>query len=124
MLEMAVLLTARAYDQPSEWNNHAPMAVAVGVSRITIAHIAARSRPDELDAAHLAVHDVVTQLLEKGQLDGRTYEAAISTIGESWLVEVIGTVGHYSTLAMMLNSAKIADDPKPAGQHLVIQSAW
>ena len=123
VFEMAVLLVARSYDQPFEWNHHAPLAIKAGLSRDTIAEIAVSRCPGALDGAHQAAYDVVNELLETRQLADSSFDRAISELGERGLVDLIGVVGYYAALAMVLNAARI-DGPAPANDLPTIAIGW
>jgi 4-carboxymuconolactone decarboxylase len=56
------------------------------------------AQPDEA-----LVHRICTELFEQRRLSDASFAEAIATIGETGLVEVIGTIGYYTLIANTLN---------------------
>lgn len=111
LFEVCILLVARRWDQRFEWGFHAPLALAAGVPLPTVEAIADDRRPAELDGETAAVWDVVDELQRTRQLADATYNRAVAVLGEVSLVELVGTVGYYTTLAMIMNAARTAAPP-------------
>lgn len=115
--EIAILLTARLWSQAFEWAVHVPIALEAGVDRAMLDAIGAGRRPARLDDDDAVVFDFVRELTEGRMVSDRTYDAAVATIGETAVIDLIGTVGYYSTLAMIMNVARTpapeTDPPLP-----------
>lgn len=112
LIEMCILLVARHWNQQFEWAFHRPLALAEGLTPETIESIAYARRPGELDAAAAAVYELVTELQRTRDVTGPTFERAVAVLGEPGLIDVIGTAGYYTTLAMVMNAARV---PVPDG---------
>ena len=106
IFEMAVLMTARAYDQSFEWDHHVPLAITAGLSETTIGELALGAFPSDLDAPHQTGADLVCELLTTHQIRDDTFTRAASILGESQVVDLVGAVGYYVTLALVLNTAR------------------
>ncbi len=124
IFEMTVLVTARAWNQPFEWNHHAPLAIKAGLDPACIADLAAQRRPTNLDPTHLAAHDVVVELIGTHQLDDETFATAASAFDEAALIEIIATAGYYSALAMILNAGRISDETGSDQLPASIERSW
>lgn len=110
LTELAVLLVARRWSAQFEWVMHAPIAAERGIRPETIDAIAAGRRPAGLPDDELAVFELVSELLQDGAVSDGSYERAVSALGEAGVVDLVGTVGYYSMLAMILS---VAQTPLP-----------
>ena len=57
------------------------------------------------------VHDVFDELQRNRCVSDGTYARAVAALGEKGVVELVGIIGYYSTLAMIMN---VAQTPAPA----------
>lgn len=112
LLELTILVVAAHWEQQFEWGFHQPLALEQGVPESVVADIEAGRSPDSGRPELRLVADVARQLLTNGRLGDSLYQEAVEAIGERSLVEVIGTVGYYTTLALIMN---VALTPPPAG---------
>ncbi len=58
------------------------------------------------------VYEFVTDLLSTGQVSDARYGAVLDRFGERGIMDVVGAVGYYSLVSMVLNVAKV---PLPEG---------
>ncbi|MDG4666135.1 carboxymuconolactone decarboxylase family protein [Mycobacterium sp. 236(2023)] len=105
--EMVILLVARDWDQEYEWGHHVGIARAAGLDDDVIDAIAHRSGPCG-PAAEVAVWRFVDELVRYHRVDNATYQSVLAVLGEEALVEVLVTVGYYTTLAITMNTAQTA----------------
>ena len=110
--ELAILVTARHWTAQYEWYAHYDLALKAGVSPEIADAIAAGKRPAALDADEAVVFDFVEALLEKGQVSDDGFAAAKEKFGERGVVDLIGLVGYYCTVSMVLNTDRY---PLPDG---------
>jgi len=106
LFEMTVLMVARHWDQAFEWAHHHPIALAAGLDPEVVAAIGDRRRPTSADPAVQAVWDVVEEVHRDHGVSDRTFAAAVGVLGEECLVELLVTVGYYTTLALVMNVAR------------------
>lgn len=104
--ELAILVTARQWDQQVEWTIHAPIAAQVGIPGSVIAAIAARARPTDMLVDEAVVHDFCVELHENKAVSDRVYADALALFGEHGVVDLIGINGYYTLLAMVMNTAR------------------
>lgn len=112
--ELAILLVARAWSQPVEWAIHAPIAAREGLAPETIAAIGEGRRPSALAEDEAVVFDICTELEHDRQLTDPTWAAAVQRLGEQGAIDLIGLVGYYGLLAMVMNAARTPAPDGPA----------
>lgn len=106
--ELAVLVTARAWNQDYEWRAHAPLAEQAGVDRFAIAEIERGARPAALTRDQAAVYAFCAQLHATNRVDDTTFAEVRALLGEPALIDLCVICGYYALLAMVLNVAKDA----------------
>lgn len=111
LTELAILVTARFWDQGAEWAIHAPIAQSEGVDRATIDAIAHHATPSAMPRDEQVVYEVCTEILRDKALKDATWAASVALWGEQGVMDLVGTVGYYSLLAMVMNAAQT---PAPA----------
>jgi 4-carboxymuconolactone decarboxylase len=109
--ELAILITARQWNQQVEWAIHAPIAAANGIDAAAIAAIAARRRPSGMPDDETAVYDFCIELHEQRRVSDATYARALALFGEHGVVDLMGINGYYTFLSMVMNAAQT---PAPA----------
>jgi len=108
LTELAILVTARAWNQQVEWAIHAPIAQQAGIAPEVIEAIAQRRRPDDMSADEAAVLDFCTELQRDRRVSDRVYAQALALFGEQGVVDLMGVNGYYTFLAMVMNAAQTA----------------
>jgi 4-carboxymuconolactone decarboxylase len=111
--EMAILLVARDWTQNFEWDVHAPIAEAEGLPRAIIDAIAAGRRPTPMPPEEALLYGFYMELQQTRGMTDTTYAEAVAALGEQGVVDLVGIIGYYTTLAMMMN---VARTPLPAGR--------
>lgn len=104
--ELAILLVARHWSQPVEWAIHAPIARREGVAAETIAAIEQGERPMTLPEDEAVVFDFCTELQRTQQVSDACWSRAMQLLGEQGTVDLLGLVGYYTMLAMVMNAAR------------------
>ena len=106
--ELAILVTARQWDQQVEWAIHAPIAEKVGIPVSVILAIAERRRPEGMLVDEAVVHDFCVELHETKAVSDGVYADALAQLGEQGVVDLMGINGYYTFLAMVMNTARTA----------------
>ena len=109
--ELAILVTARQWDQQVEWAIHAPLAAQNGIAPAVIEAIAERRMPEALLDDEQAVHDFCIELQQSKRVSDGTYARALALFGEHGVVDLMGINGYYTFLAMVMNGAQTAVPP-------------
>ena len=104
--EMAALIGARAWTQQYEWGAHYPQAIAAGLKREIADAIAAGRRPTGMAADEEIVYDFVTELLANKSVSDPTYARAAAQFGEAGIIDLLGILGYYTMLAMIMNVSR------------------
>jgi 4-carboxymuconolactone decarboxylase len=110
--EMAIIITARHWTAQYEWNAHRAAAAQAGLNEAIIQSIAAGKRPASLDADETVVYNFATELLTTKQVGDATFKAVKDKFGEKGVVDLIGVMGYYQLVSMLLNVDRY---PLPAG---------
>ena len=110
--EFVILLTAREWSQAYEWNAHQPLAVKGGLNPEIAKAIADGRRPNGMAEDEEVLYDFATELLQNRSVSDATYARAMAKVGEKAILDTIGLMGHYSLIAMVLNTART---PVPSG---------
>lgn len=106
--ELAILVTARQWNQQVEWAIHAPIAVQAGIPAAVVAAIARRERPAAMLVDEAVVHDFCIALHETKGVPDRLYADALALFGEHGVMDLVGINGYYTLLAMVMNVARTA----------------
>jgi len=112
--ELAILVTARQWDQQVEWAIHAPIAAHSGLTAALIDAIAAHRRPDAMADDETAVYDFCIELQRHKRVSDATYLRALALFGEHGVVDLAGINGYYTFLSMVMNAAQTPAPPSSA----------
>lgn len=104
--ELAILVTARFWDQPVEWAIHAPIAIREGVAESTVSAIGEGRPPPQAAEDERVVIRFLQQTFESRAVDDETWEAARRTLGEQGVVDLMGIAGYYTLLSFVMNGAR------------------
>ena len=113
--ELAILVTARHWTAQYEWVAHRRMGEAAGLSPAVADAIAEGKRPEKLSPDEAVIYDFASELLRSAEVSDKNFEAVKARFGERGVVELVLTVGYYSTVSMVLNVHRhpIPPDAKP-----------
>lgn len=106
LCEMTALIGARAWTQQFEWNAHYPVALRAGVKPEIADAIGEGRRPRGMAADEELLYDFVNELMTNKSVCDDTYARAKELFGERGIIDIIGCLGYYSTLAMVMNVAR------------------
>src|SRR5262249_42579236 len=110
--EFIILITARRWTQQYEWNAHQPLALQGGVKAEVVKAIAEGRRPEQMAADEGAIYTLVDEIERNHSVSDATYERAVGAVGEQGVIDALGLVGYYTTLALVMNTART---PLPPG---------
>ncbi|HTE16225.1 MAG TPA: carboxymuconolactone decarboxylase family protein [Burkholderiales bacterium] len=108
LAEFAGLMAARDWSCQYEWAVHVPHALRGGLSQDTIDALAECRRPDKIKKDEAIVYDFVNELLCNRSVSDTTYARAVKHFGEESVVDLVGVVGYYAMIAMLMNVARTA----------------
>ena len=104
--EMAALIAARSWSQQFEWDVHILQALEAGLKPAIAEAIAEGRRPAGMAADEEVLHDFVAELLANKSVSDPTYARAVAQFGEPGVIDILGIVGYYTMLAMIMNVSR------------------
>jgi 4-carboxymuconolactone decarboxylase len=104
--EMVILITAREWTQQYEWNAHHPAALKAGLRREIADAIAEGSRPTGMAADEEIAYDTATEILRLKRVSDTTYRRAVEKFGEQGVIDLLGVIGYYNFLAIVMNATR------------------
>lgn len=111
--EMAICMAGRRWTAQYEFYAHRRLALEAGLAPAILDAIAAGKRPATLSADEAAIYDFVFTLLETGQVSDADFTRVRDRFGDHGVVDLIGAVGYYSLVSMVLNVDRV---PLPPGE--------
>jgi 4-carboxymuconolactone decarboxylase len=105
--EFAILISARRWTSQFEWYFHKPLALQAGLKASVIDSLANGDRPDLMTEDQELVFEFSTQLLSLGRPSDDLTDRVIERFGEHGCIDLIGTVGFYCLISMVLNVADV-----------------
>jgi len=110
--ELAALITTRYWTAQFPWYAHHRAAVQAGLKEAIISAIAEGRRPESMTPDEEAIYNFCTELLKTSEVSDATFRAAKDKLGEAGVVELLGIVGYYGTVSMLVNTDRY---PLPEG---------
>lgn len=105
--EVAILVTARTWNCEYEWFAHARDAIREGISPENVEAIRMRREPRFEREDEALFYDVTTALHRDKRIPDALYERAIAMCGEEGLLQMVGLIGYYTFLAMVINGFEL-----------------
>lgn len=112
LIELAILIHARVWNDTYEWKLHAPRAIDAGLAQSTVDALLAGIVPTELDDRQYAVFGYVAELEVTRSMRDATFARALDTLGERALTDLVFMLGQYATISMMLAVSSDDDDAR------------
>ena len=103
--EFVMLIVSREWTQQFEWAVHAPLGCKAGLKEDVIEALAEGRRPRAMSTDEEIVYDFCAELLRTKGVSDTTYQCAVGAFGESGVVDIVGVVGYFTTVSMVLNVA-------------------
>lgn len=101
--ELAIIMGARAWTAHYAWYVHRRAAERAGVPTAVIDAIRDGRRPAAMDRDVAAVYGFCNELLTKKQVSNATLQDARAVLGgDRGVVDLVGTLGMYQVVAMMM----------------------
>ena len=116
--EMAIIIVGRHWTSHYEWNAHRAAAAQAGLNESIIQAIAQGKRPAPMDADETIIYNFATELLNTKQVGDANFKAVKDRFGERGVVDLIGVMGYYQLVSMLLN---VDRHPLPAGAKQELQ---
>ena len=111
--ELAICIAGRKWGAQYEFYAHRRLAIDAGLNPTILDAVALGRRPSDMTGDETIVYDFVTDLLSTGQVSDNSYAAALDRFHERGIMDLVGAVGYYSLVSMVLNVAQV---PLPEGE--------
>jgi len=105
--ELLVLITATHWGAEYEFTVHSPEARKAGVAEAVIAALQAKETPRFDDADSQLLHEFATSFFETRDVPDVLFDKAVAQFGRRRVVELVGVLGYYSGLAMLLRIFRV-----------------
>lgn len=113
--EFAIILTARFWGSEYEWYAHKRAALMAGLDPKIVDAVAAGARPAGMQADEETLYNFAKEMLDTHQVSDRTFQEAKARWGEKGVVDLVGVMGYYHLVSMLLNLDRypLPDGVKP-----------
>ncbi len=111
--EMAIIMAGRKWTAQYEFYAHRKLAIEAGLNPAICDAIALNQRPQSMQDDEVPVYDFCSELLSTGQVSDAHYKAVVDRFGERGAIDLVGAVGYYSLVSMVLNVDRV---PLPPGE--------
>ena len=105
--ELSLLIAARHWDAQYSWNAHVGKAADLGVSRDSLTALAEHREPHFTSKDEDIVYRFSSEILGDHFVSDVTFAEALAELGEQGIVDLIGSLGNFSMLAMLLNACQV-----------------
>jgi 4-carboxymuconolactone decarboxylase len=117
--EFAILITARYWTSQYEWFAHSRDGVKYGLKPALVESLSTGQRPAAMEPDEEIIYNFCSELLNTKQVSDATFKATKDKFGERGVVDLIGTIGYYNLVSMMLNVDRY---PLPDGAKLPLKA--
>jgi 4-carboxymuconolactone decarboxylase len=105
--ELAICMAGRKWSAQYEFYAHRKLGIDAGLAPAILDAVAAGRRPDSMSADETIVYDFATALLGTGSVPDAQYQPALDRFGERGIMDLVGAIGYYSLVSMVLNVAQV-----------------
>jgi 4-carboxymuconolactone decarboxylase len=103
--EFLMLVVSREWTQQFEWSVHLPLALKAGLAAQAAESLAQGRRPDAMAQDEAVAYDFVDELSRNKGVCDATWRRAVECFGEQGVVDMLGLVGYFTTVSMVMNVA-------------------
>jgi 4-carboxymuconolactone decarboxylase len=111
--ELAICMAGRKWGSQYEFYEHRRVGIQAGLSSAILEAVATGHRPTDMSSDETAIYEFVTDLLFSGRVSNAPYSAVMDRFGEHGVMDLVGAVGFYCLVSMVLNVAQV---PLPEGE--------
>jgi len=104
--EFTILIVAQHWGNLIEWQVHHPIALKAGLAPEIAVAVADGRRPEGMADDEATLYGFCLELLQNKSVSDPTYARALAAFGEKGVVDLVGIVGYYGILAMLMNVAR------------------
>ena len=114
--ELAICMAGRKWTAQYEFYAHRKLGIDAGLPAAVLDAVANGTTPANMSADVALVYNFVSALLSTGSVPDAQYQPVVDRFGEPGVMDLVGAVGYYSLVSMVLNVADVqlpAGEPKP-----------
>jgi 4-carboxymuconolactone decarboxylase len=111
--ELAICMAGRKWGAQYEFYAHRRLGIEAGLNPAILDAIAEGHTPSDMSPDELMVYGFATDLLSTGQVSDAKYAPVLERFGERGVMDLVGAIGYYSLVSMVLNVAQV---PLPEGE--------
>jgi 4-carboxymuconolactone decarboxylase len=104
--EWVMLIVSRQWTQQFEWCMHYPLALKAGMKQEILDALAEGRRPRGMADDEEIAYDLCDELTRAHGVSDDTYRRAVERFGERGVVDMVGLVGYFTTVSMVMNVAR------------------
>jgi 4-carboxymuconolactone decarboxylase len=119
--EFVMLVVSRHWTQQFEWFVHEPLALKAGIKHETVQSLAEGRRPAAMAHDEQLAYDFCDELVRNKGVCEATYKATADEFGESGVIDLLGLIGYFTTVSMVMN---VAHTPPPKDEEVRALSAF
>jgi len=119
--EFVMLITSREWTQQFEWAVHVPLVIKAGLKPEIVKALADGRRPSGMADDEEIVYDFCRELFLTHGVSDTTYQRAVGKFGEQGVIDMLGVLGYFTTLSMVMN---VAHTPPPADSTVAPLAPW
>ena len=109
--ELGILLVGRYWTAQFEFYAHRILAEKAGLSPSICDALAENRRPDIMDEEEVVVWEFGNELLQTKEVSDGTFNAMKAKFGEQGVIDLVGAMGYYTIVSMVLNVDRVALPP-------------
>lgn len=103
--EFLMCVVSREWTQQFEWFVHVPLALKAGVEPQTLESLSEGRRPAGMAADEEIAYDLWDELTRTKGVSDATYRRALDRFGENGIIDMLGVLGYFTTVSMVMNVA-------------------
>lgn len=104
--EFAMLIVSRQWTQQFEWRMHYPLALKAGMKAEVLDALAQGRRPSGMAQDEEIAYDFCDELFRTHGVCDATYQRTVAQFGEPGVIDMLGLVGYFTTVSMVMNVAR------------------
>jgi 4-carboxymuconolactone decarboxylase len=101
--EFLMLIVSRDWTQQFEWFVHLPLALKAGISHETAQALEKGRRPPAMAEDEAIAYDFSDELSRTRGVSEPTYRRAVAKFGENGVIDMLGVLGYFTTVSMVMN---------------------
>ena len=109
--ELGILLVGRYWTAQFEFYAHRILAEKAGLSPSICDAIAEGRRPENMDEEETVVWEFGNELLQTKEVSDATFNAVKEKFGEKGVMDLVGGMGYYTVVSMVLNVDRVQLPP-------------